>query len=95
MPLILGQSTQPTASPVYGAYLELQRAILADGWKLIAYPEAKKLRLYHVAEDPEELRDLAAQPDQQTRLNDLFKQLLNLQQKMDDPLDLKVSFPGM
>ncbi|HAL72992.1 MAG TPA: choline-sulfatase, partial [Verrucomicrobiales bacterium] len=95
LPLIRGQSTQPTASPVYGAYLEFQRAILADGWKLIAYPEAKKLRLYHVSEDPEELRDLAAQPDQQTRLKDLFQQLLTLQKKMDNPLDLKVSFPEM
>lgn len=93
--LIRGQSTQPTANPVYGAYLELQRAILADGWKLIAYPEAKKLRLYHVAEDPEELHDLAAQPSQQPRLKDLFQQLTSLQQKMDDPLDLKLSFPGM
>ncbi len=92
LPLIKGESTQPTAAPVYGAYLQLQRAVIADGWKLIAYPEAKKLRLYHVADDPEELRDLAEDPTQKDRMKTLFKQLLELQIKMDDPLDLKAVF---
>ena len=92
LPLIKGESTQPTAAPVYGAYLNFQRAILADGWKLIAYPEAKKLRLYHVAEDADELHDLVDEPAQQERVKALFGQLKALQAKMDDPLDLSAVF---
>lgn len=95
LPLIRGQSMEPTAAPVYGAYLNFQRAVIADGWKLIAYPEAKKLRLYHVSEDADELRDLASQPAQKDRVKMLFQQLLSLQTKMDDPLDLKAAFPSL
>jgi choline-sulfatase len=43
---------------IYGAYLAKQRSITADGYKFILYPDAKKARLYHVAEDPHELVDL-------------------------------------
>ena len=88
LPLIEGKSTDATAAPVYGAYLNFQRAIIVDGWKLIAYPEAMTLRLYHVAEDPEELHDLADAPAQQERVNTLFIQLQALQRKMDDPLEM-------
>ena len=95
LPLLRGESDQPTADPVYGAYLDLQRAILTGGWKLIAYPQARKLRLYHVAEDPEELHDLAAEPAQQDRLRQLFRQLQAAQQRLDDPLDLRPAFPDL
>ncbi|MEN3944023.1 sulfatase-like hydrolase/transferase [Prosthecobacter sp. SYSU 5D2] len=95
LPLIRDGSSAPTAAPVYGAYLNLQRAIIADGWKLIAYPVAKKLRLYHVTEDPDELHDLAGQAEQKERVKTLFKQLRDLQKKMEDPLDLTAVFPEL
>ena len=95
LPLLRGESDQPTAEPVYGAYLDLQRAILTGGWKLIAYPQARRLRLYHVAEDPEELHDLAAEPAQQDRLRQLFRQLQAAQKRLDDPLDLRPAFPDL
>jgi hypothetical protein len=34
LPLIRGESTRATAETVYGAYLQLQRAVIADGMKL-------------------------------------------------------------
>ncbi len=44
MPLIRGEDAQPYTA-IYGAYLKLQRMVTMDGFKLIAYPEANRLRL--------------------------------------------------
>lgn len=95
LPLIKGTSSDATATPVYGCYLNLQRAVVKDGWKLIAYPEVPKLRLYHVAEDADELHDLAEDTAHKDRLVAMFKQLVELQIRMDDPLDLKAAFPNL
>ena len=95
LPLIRGESDKPTAEPVYGGYLELQRAIVTGGWKLIAYPKAPKLRLYHVADDPDEMKDLADDPAQSSKMKEMFGKLLDLQKKMDDKLDLLEAFPAM
>ncbi len=44
---------------VYGAYLAVQRSITSGGYKLIVYPKANnRIRLYHVSDDPHELKDL-------------------------------------
>ena len=88
LPALHGQAT-PARDSIYGAYLELQRAIIHDGWKLIAYPKAKILRLYHTAADPDEMQDLAADPTQAGRLRSLFQRLLGLQKNLGDALDLK------
>lgn len=80
---------------VYGAYLDLQRAVIHDGWKLILYPEAKVARLYHLADDPQETRDLAADPATVARRKALFARLLGLQREFDDRLDLAAAFPEL
>lgn len=80
---------------VYGAYLDLQRAVIDDGWKLILYPKAKVARLYHLAEDPQEMRDLAAEPAQAERKKALFAKLRGLQAEFDDTLDLEAVFPEL
>jgi choline-sulfatase len=80
---------------VYGGYLRLQRMVIHEGWKLIVYPQAKVVRLYHVADDPHELSDLAGQPEQRARVLSLFAELQRLQAELDDPLDLSNSFPEL
>ncbi|MEM9420481.1 MAG: sulfatase-like hydrolase/transferase [Planctomycetota bacterium] len=47
---------------IYGAYRNLQRAVIHKDWKLIYYPEVPKYRLYHLAPDPQEINDLADDP---------------------------------
>ncbi len=69
---------------VYGAYNELQRAVIDDGWKLILYPKARVARLYHLAEDPQEMRDLAADPAMTAKKRELFARFLELQKEFDD-----------
>jgi arylsulfatase A-like enzyme len=85
-PILDGKSAGLTS--VYGAYLDLQRAVVHDGWKLILYPKAQVARLYHVAKDPLELKDLAADPEQAERKKELFAKFLELQKGFEDPLDV-------
>ena len=51
---------------IYGCYLEKQRSVRTDQYKLIAYPTAKTLRLYDIKRDPHEMHDLAGDASMQT-----------------------------
>jgi choline-sulfatase len=95
LPLARGKTKVSAYPSIYAAYLDLQRAILHDGWKLMVYPKAGVLRLYHVAEDPLEQRDLADDPAQTGRRRALFAKLRERQRELGDPLDLAVAFPGL
>ncbi|MDY0167009.1 MAG: sulfatase-like hydrolase/transferase [Thermoguttaceae bacterium] len=95
LPLVRGETDSHAYESIYGAYLGLQRAITHDGWKLIAYPKVPIVRLYHVAADPLEINDLAADPAQTERVKQLFARLLALQKEFDDPLDLREAFPEL
>ncbi|WAJ72096.1 sulfatase-like hydrolase/transferase [Catenovulum adriaticum] len=88
LPLARGQQTESNYPQIYGGYIDLQRMIKQDGYKLIVYPKAQVVRLYHLASDPQELKDLAQQPDYQQKTKDLFKSLMALQAELKDPLDL-------
>ena len=90
-----GAGKPPTApyESIYGGYLNLQRSVSHAGWKLIVYPNSKTLRLYHVAEDPQETIDLATQPEHTERLRDLCDRLTALQRDLGDPLDLSALRP--
>lgn len=94
LPLLAG-TAGTRHDPIYGAYMDLQRCVIAEGWKLILYPQARVARLYHLDEDPRELRDLAADVSLQPRMKQLFAALRRLQAQFDDPLDLLKSFPEL
>jgi arylsulfatase A-like enzyme len=89
LPLIRGETATSPYPEVYGAYLNLQRSITHEGWKLMVYPKAKVQRLYHLATDPQEMHDLAASPEHQARRADLFDRLVTLADSLGDELDLK------
>lgn len=89
------KTTPASRETIYAAYLDLQRAVIHQGWKLILYPKAPAMRLYHLAKDPEELRDLAGDPDQAERCRSLFQRLRSLQSNLADPLDLTLAFPKL
>ncbi len=91
LPLLRGEQTQSSYESIYGAYLGLQRAITHQGWKLIVYPQARVLRLFDLANDPEEMHDLAYDPRQTQRRQELFDRLLNMQQALNDELDLRAA----
>ena len=44
------------------AYRNVQRAVRDDRWKLIRYPQVDKTQLFDLQNDPDELKDLSADP---------------------------------
>jgi arylsulfatase A-like enzyme len=91
-PLLSGEQKQSSYESVYGAYLELQRSVTHEGWKLIAYPKAKVLRLYHLTEDPQEMNDLAAKPEHAAMKKAMFDRLAKLSADLNDRVDLRNAF---
>jgi choline-sulfatase len=88
LPLIRGETTQSTAEPVYGAYLDRQRAVIADGFKLILYPKTGVVRLFDLAKDPAERNDLAAAPEMIDKRRELLGKLRKTMAAMGDKLDV-------
>jgi choline-sulfatase len=86
LPLLEGG--QSPYEVIYGCYLEKQRSIRTDRYKLIAYPESKTLRLYDIQSDPEEIHDLAGDTSMKSTVKQLFDRLARLQRDMHDDLDL-------
>jgi len=96
LPYIKDLTRKSAYDAIYGCYLaDLQRMVRVGDWKLIVYPKAKVVRLFNLADDPQEMHDLAADPNQKERISDLFARLLKLQDQMDDSLDLRASFPEL
>ena len=62
--------------------------ISKNGWKLISYPHAQKLRLYNIAKDPQELKDLSRNPEYTSVMTGLKADLKQLQSEMGDDLDI-------
>jgi len=83
-----GSRKESYYSAMYAAYMDLQRMIRADDYKLIVYPKSGVVKLYHLAEDPLELNDLASEPGQASRINGLYIQLKALMSEMGDTLQL-------
>lgn len=92
-PLLAGKKGGIDA--VYGAYMDTQRAVIHDSWKLILYPKAKVAKLYHLTEDPQETKDLAADPAMAARKKALFATFQELQERYDDKLVLDEVFPEL
>jgi arylsulfatase A-like enzyme len=74
---------------LFGAYRDCQRMIRDDRWKLIAYHAAgtRNTQLFDLASDPDELHNLAADPQhaaERTRLEALLRQA---RREFNDPID--------
>jgi choline-sulfatase len=94
MPVIAGERTGNYDS-VYGAYLAVQRSVTKNGFKLILYPEIQKALLFDLKNDPEEMSDLAEDPQHQAVMRELFAEFLKLQKQTGDKMDLRNVFPGL
>ncbi len=86
LPLLGGEKSR--YPEIYGGYLDKQRSIRTDQYKLIVYPKAEKLRLYDIQADPLEMNDLAEEVSKQSVLKDLFARLQKLQASLNDRVDL-------
>ncbi|MCO8123013.1 sulfatase-like hydrolase/transferase [Stieleria sp. TO1_6] len=75
---------------IYGAYLDKQRSLRTDQYKLIIYPDVDVVRLFDIQADPLEMNDLAASPQHAETLQELKQRFKALQQEMKDPLAIKL-----
>jgi len=88
-PKIEGKQTDSSYPEIYGAYMDLQRMIRVDDYKLIVYPKAGVVKLFDLFNDPSEQHNLASATAQQERIRTLFGRLQELQMEMGDTLKLK------
>lgn len=87
MPLIEGKRKVQYA-PIYGKYTHTQRMIQDGDFKLIVYPTIKVSRLYNTSKDPQEMNDLAKNPEYAAKIQELTVKLKKLMKDMDDDMDL-------
>ena len=86
--LATGDRNEGYYPAIYGAYVDFQRMIRKDGFKLLVYPKIEKVMLFDLQQDPNEMNDLSQDPQYQDKVRSLFGDLLALQEDMQDPLDL-------
>ncbi len=92
LPLLAGRASKYPA--IYGGYLDLQRSIRTDKYKLIVYPQANVVRLYDVQADPWETHDLIHDSAFEATAQELFDRLIGLQKQVQDGLDLSSLRPA-
>ena len=78
---------------LYTAYAEVMRAVRDDRWKLIRYPHINKSQLFDLSNDPDEMNDLSAGPEQAERLDAMMELLADWQQKVGDKTPLTSAEP--
>ncbi|MDF1574846.1 MAG: sulfatase-like hydrolase/transferase [Bacteroidales bacterium] len=94
-PVIEAKNTTTAYPEIYGAYMDLQRMIRIDDYKLIVYPGAGVIRLFDLLNDPAERFDLAGATGQQDRVRSMFVKLQETQDQMADTLKLEPGFFGL
>ncbi len=67
-------------------YIDIQRAVRDDRWKLIAYPKIEYLQLFDLQSDPDERHNLARQPEYADELKRLHQLMAKWQADTGDQL---------
>ncbi|MEM1328048.1 MAG: sulfatase-like hydrolase/transferase [Bacteroidota bacterium] len=93
--LAKGSQTESHYDGIYGTYMNYQRMIRKDDYKLMLFPEVPKVLLFDLENDPQEMNNLADQSEQQERMASLFQDLVVLQEQMNDTLNLSRYFPEL
>lgn len=86
-PIVRGEGA-PVYDNLFFAYMDCQRAIRDDRWKLVEYfGEAERVtQLFDLAADPWETANLVSAPDMEEQLTRLRGELADWQRRIDDPM---------
>ena len=87
MPLINGKADS-SYDAIYGGYIDLQRMVSTDGYKMIYYPKIGKTLLYNLKADPLEMDNLADDLAYTGLIRKLRRKLKELQQEVGDTLNI-------
>ena len=80
------ETPPPYPNGIYGAYMDSQRMIRKDGYKLMVYPKIKKLLLFDLKNDPGEVQNLAPAKEHQCKKQSLRRELGDFLAQTNDPL---------
>lgn len=72
-------SAPPYPDGIFGSYMDVQRMIRKDGYKLIVYPEVPKVLLFDLENDPYELHDLSGATEHRERRQEMLKALAEME----------------
>lgn len=84
-PLLSGKTDHYDS--IYGGYKNLQRMITKGSWKYITYPTCGGEYLYNLKADPQEMNNLATNPEYAAKIKVLRTALLAKSREFNDPLD--------
>jgi len=79
---------------VFLSFSKIQRSVRDDRWKLIRYPKINYTQLFDLKNDPHELHNLADDPAQAGRVQEMWRLLEKSQREVGDALPLTVAEPG-
>ena len=88
-PILQGKATT-SRDAIFAAYRDFQRLIRLGDWKLIRYNAngQQRTQLFDLKNDPWELKNLAGNPEQATRMDELNALLRKTMRALDDPRNL-------
>ncbi len=93
LPVIRGEKASIRDSLLL-TYMDTQRALRQDEWKLIRYPLVNKTQLFNVKTDPDEIHDLAADSAQASRIETMTAAMKMQQAALGDTAPLTVENPA-
>ncbi|CAG5006214.1 N-acetylglucosamine-6-O-sulfatase [Dyadobacter sp. CECT 9275] len=88
LPLVKDAKKPGPYTEIYGCYMNLQRMVRTERYKMIIYPAASKILLFDMLKDPQEMHDIFANTSSKKILKELKMRMLEQQKMMNDPLDL-------
>jgi arylsulfatase A-like enzyme len=75
---------QRVRDALFLAYIDCQRAVRDERWKLIWYPKIDRYQLFDLQSDPYEVKDLSAEAQQAARMGEMKKLLAAQQDAFED-----------
>ncbi len=69
-------------------YIQIQRAVRDERWKLIAFPKIGYRQLFDLQTDPYEITDVAGRPENAPHVERLLKRMKQWQAKVGDTLEI-------
>ena len=93
VPVMAGKQ-EKVRDVVFGAYRQFQRCVRTDSWKLIRYPHINRTQLFDLKADPDETKDLAADPAFADKVKEMTKRLVDQQKLHGDTQPLSTDKPA-
>jgi len=89
LPLIKSKSKISNYQEIYSCYMDRQRMVRTDRYKLIYYPKIQKTLLFDLKNDPNEKNDIAGNKQNDALIRNLRTRLISEQKLNGDTLVLK------